>query len=48
MLRINAKKTLYAFFLGGGIEGWEEGGRNTFNSYPDSMKKPLSLGEGGE
>lgn len=46
VLRINAKKTLYAFFLGGGIEGWEEGGRNTFNSYPDSMKKPLSLGEG--
>lgn len=41
---MTAKKTLCLVF-GGGIEGWEEEGRNMFNSYPDSMKKPLSLRE---
>jgi len=45
VLRFNAKKTLGPVLVGG-MEGWEEGGRNMFSSYPDSVKKPLSLGEG--
>lgn len=45
MLRINAKETLCPF-QGRSIEGWEEEGRNAFNSYPDNVKKPLSHGEG--
>lgn len=44
VLRINAKETL-CYFLGRRYRGVGGRGRNMSDSYPESMKKPLSLRE---